>query len=84
LDKTIEDQLSGITYWPIDPKGNAEFAIIDRFEGERKLSLTDQWVSFSVRWRRGDITWLPQKPVTVRTSTSTINTQLAAIIGRMA
>jgi hypothetical protein len=80
----IEDQLSGITYWPIDPKGNAEFVIADRFEGGRKLSLTDQPVLFSVSWRRGSTTWLPQFPVTVRTRTSTVNKILEAMIERMA
>jgi hypothetical protein len=53
----IEDQLSGITYWPIEPMGIAEFVIADLFEGGRKLSLTDQRVSFSVGWRRGSTTW---------------------------
>ncbi len=80
----MEDQLSGITYWPIEPKGIAEFAIGDRFEGTRKLSLTDQRVRFSVSWRRGDTTWLPQFPVTVRTKTSTVNKIRDAIIDRMA
>ena len=81
----IEDQLSDASaYWPIDPKGNAEFVIADRFEGGRKLSLTDQLVSFSVSWRRGSSTWLPQFPVAVRTKTSTINKILEAMIGRMA
>jgi hypothetical protein len=69
----IEDQLSGITYWPIKPKGIAEFGIGDRFEDGRKLSLIDQRVRFSVSWRRGSVTWLWQLPVTVRTKTSTIN-----------
>jgi hypothetical protein len=80
----IEDQLSGITYWPIEPKGTAEFVIADRFEGGRKLSLTDQRVRFSVSWRRGSTTWLPQIPVNVRIKTSTINKIRDAIIGRMA
>jgi hypothetical protein len=80
----IEDQLSGITYWPIEPKGIAEFVIADLFEGGRKLSLTDQRVSFSVGWRRGSTTWLPQIPVTVRTKTSTVNKIRDVIIGSMA
>jgi hypothetical protein len=80
----IEDQLSGITHWPIEPKGTAEFVIADRFEGGRKLSLTDRRVRFSVSWRRGSTTWLPQFPVTVRTDTSTINKIREAVIGRMA
>jgi hypothetical protein len=80
----IEDQLSGITYWPIEPKGIAEFVIADLFEGGRKLSLTDQRVSFSVGWRRGSTTWLPQMPVAVRTDTSTVNKIRDAIIERMA
>jgi hypothetical protein len=80
----IEDQLSGITYWLIEPKGVAEFAIADRFEGGKKLSLSDKPVRFSVSWRRGSTTWLPQVPVTVRTKTSTVNKIRDAIIGRMA
>jgi hypothetical protein len=80
----IEDQLSGIAYWPIEPKGVAEFLIRDRFEGGIKLSLRDQRVCFSVSWRRGRTTWLPQLPVTVRTKTSTVNNRRDAIIGRMA
>ena len=68
----IEDQLSDITYWPIEPKGIAEFVIRDRFEDSRKLSLIDQRVRFSVGWRRGSTTWLWQLPVNVRTETSTI------------
>jgi hypothetical protein len=85
LEKIIEDQLSsGITYWPIEPKGVAEFLIRERFENGRNLSRTDQRVRFSVNWRRGDMTWLPQMPVTVRTDTSTVNKIREAIIGRMA
>ena len=79
----IEDQLSGITYWPIEPKGTAEFVIRDRFEGGRRPSLTDQRVSFPVAWRRGSTTWLPQIPITVRTDTATINKIRETIAGRM-
>ena len=79
----IEDQLSDITYWPIEPKGTAEFVIADRFEGGRKLSLTDQRVRFSIGWRRGSTTWLPQIPVAVRTDTSTVNKIRDAIIGSL-
>jgi hypothetical protein len=69
----IRDQLSDITYCPIEPKGTVEFVIADRFKGDKKLSLTDQSVCFRVIWRRGSTTWLPQIPVTVRTKTSTVN-----------
>jgi hypothetical protein len=76
----IRDQLSDITYWPIEPKGIAEFVIGDRFEGDRKLSRIDQRVLFSVSWRRGSVTWLWQFPVTVRTKTSTVNKLREVII----
>ena len=79
----IEDQLSGITYWPIEPKGTAEFVIADRFKDGKKLSLTDQRVWFAVSWRRGSTTWLPQIPVTVRTKTSTVNMIRDVIIGSL-
>ena len=69
----IEDQLSDITYWPIEPKGSAEFVIADRYADSVKLGLKDQRVRFSVSWRRGSMTWLWQLPVTVQTKTSTIN-----------
>jgi hypothetical protein len=73
IHSTIEDQLSNIAYWPIEPKGTAEFVIADRFKAGKKISLVDQRVWFPVSWRRGSTTWLPQIPVTVRTETSTIN-----------
>jgi hypothetical protein len=69
----IEDQLSDISYWPIAPKGSAEFLIADRYKDGEALSLGDQPVRFSVGWRRGSMTWLPQIPVIVWTKTSTIN-----------
>ena len=68
----IEDQLSGITYWPIEPKGRAEFLIADRFKNGLPLGLPDRRVRFSIRWRRGSTTWLWQLPINVRTRTSTI------------
>jgi hypothetical protein len=68
----IEDQLNGITYWPIEPKGSAEFLIAERFKNGLPLGLSDQRVCFSVDWRRGNTTWLWQLPVRVRTRTSTI------------
>ena len=69
----IEDQLSDISYWPIAPKGNAEFVIADRYKDAAALSLEDRHVRFSVSWRRGSTTWLPQLPLYVQTKTSTIN-----------
>jgi hypothetical protein len=69
----IEDQLSGISYWPIEPKGTAEFLIVDRYRGGKRLSLDEQRVRFSVNWRRGSTTWLWQFPLYVRIDTSTIN-----------
>ena len=84
IHSIIEDQLSDITYWPIEPKGTAEFVIADRFkEDGKKLSLTDQRVWFPVSWRRGSTTWLPQIPVTVRTKTSTVNMIRDVIIGSL-
>jgi hypothetical protein len=69
----IEDQLSGITYWPIEPKRTAEFLIADRYKDGMRLGVQEQRVRFEVHWRRGSTTWLWQIPVNVRTSTSTIN-----------
>jgi len=80
----IRDQLSDITYWPIEPKGTAEFVIADRFKDGKKLGLTDQRVWFRVSWRRGSTTWLPQIPVTVRTKTSTVNKIRDVIISAVA
>jgi hypothetical protein len=33
------------------------------------MDLYDQAVRFSFSWRRGDATWLPQYPLTIRTRT---------------
>jgi hypothetical protein len=79
----IEDQLSSITYWPIEPKGSTEFPIADRYKDGIPLGLKDQRVRFSVSWRRGSTTWLPQIPVNVRTKTSTINKMRDVIIGSL-
>jgi len=74
LRTIIEDQLSDtINYWLIEPKGSAEFPIVDRYKDDVPLGLKDQQVRVSVNWRRGSTTWLPQIPLTVRTRTSTIN-----------
>jgi hypothetical protein len=69
----LKGQFSGITYWPIEPKGIAEFVIRDLHTDGAARGLKDQRVRFSVSWRRGSVTWLWQLPVTVRTRTSTIN-----------
>ena len=59
IHSIIEDQLSGITYWPIEPKGTAEFVIADRFKDGKKARLPISAFFVPVSWRRGSMTWLP-------------------------
>jgi hypothetical protein len=66
IESIIEDQLADISYWPIAPKGSAEFLIADRYKDGKALSLGDQPVRFSVSWCRqpgeaeeGPLTFLP-------------------------
>jgi hypothetical protein len=74
LRTIFEDQISdAIAYCPIDPKESTEFPIVDRYKDGIQLGLKDQRVRFSVSWRRGSTTWLPQIPLNVRTKTSTVN-----------
>ena len=77
----IEGVMDGITYWPIEPKGNAEFVIADRCNGNRPLGLADQRVRVVIDWRRGSTTWLWQPPIIVRTRTLTIR-RLAKLADR--
>ncbi len=59
-------------YFMLKPSEQKEIWILPRFKNNVPLEVVRGRVAFRVWWRRGNATWLPQAPVTVRTSTETI------------
>jgi hypothetical protein len=53
----------------LKPGEQREIWILPKFENNIALEIKPGRVAFRVSWRRGNATWLPQVPVTVRTST---------------
>lgn len=65
----IEGQLNPLKSFFINPKGSVRLFFVPRFKNGVNMDLHDQAVRFSFSWRRGDATWLPQCPLTIRTRT---------------
>jgi hypothetical protein len=60
-------------YFMLKPNERRELRIVALFKDGVPIEVTgDQSVTFFVWWRRGNATWLPQFPVTVRTSVARI------------
>jgi hypothetical protein len=59
-------------YFMLKPDEQKEIWILPKFENSIPLEIIRGAVAFRIWWRRGNATWLPQVPVTVRTSTETI------------
>jgi hypothetical protein len=56
----------------LKPSGEREVRIVPRFDNGVAMELVPRRVIFCVWWRRGNATWLPQLPIPVFTSTTTI------------
>jgi hypothetical protein len=59
-------------FFTLKPGENRELFLISRVENGLALEVKPQRVTFAISWRRGNSTWLPQKPIYVRTDTQTI------------
>jgi hypothetical protein len=63
----------------LKPREDKELFIAPLYKDGIQRDLEDQKVTFRISWRRGNVTWLPQMPVYVRTSTSTIRQYAEAL-----
>jgi hypothetical protein len=61
------------------PREEKELFIAPLYANGKQRALEHQNVTFCISWRRGNVTWLPQMPVYVRTSTSTIRQYAEAL-----
>ena len=56
----------------LKPREKKEMVIVPGFKDDVALELIPQNVTFRISWRRCNATWLPQIPIYVWTSTTTI------------
>lgn len=68
----IEGEMGVSTYFMLKPKESKELILASRYKDNLALEVKPQAVTFRVFWRRCNATWLPQWPVHVCTSTTTI------------
>jgi hypothetical protein len=59
-------------FFTLKPSESSELFLVSRVVNGLALEVKPQRVTFSISWRRGNSTWLPQIPVFVRTDTQTI------------
>ncbi len=56
------------------PGAGKDLFVISKFKDGLPLELNANLVAFRILWRRGNATWIPQLPVSVRTNMQTIRT----------
>jgi hypothetical protein len=74
----IEGALGHRPSFMLKPRQEKELRIAPHFKDAVPLEAQDKNVTFRISWRRCNMTWLPQVPVCVRTSTPTIRKYVQA------
>jgi hypothetical protein len=72
INRLVRGAAGRSPYFMLKSGASKELVIAPMFKDGLPLEVNHHMINFRIYWRRGNATWLPQLPVVVRTSTSTI------------